>query len=72
MTDNVRGSHFRQDGLTVSHLEELLRKGLTTGHIAEALGSVPAPAQGQGGGAPAASTPAAPAASTPAPASQQK
>lgn len=64
MTDKPN-SQVAQFGLSVAHLQgELLKKGMTVGHLAQALsGGTP---QGQSGNGPATSTPAA--GNTPAPA----
>lgn len=55
MTDKCN-PRFTQDGLTVAHLQGgLLQKGLTVGHLAQALSG--GATQGQSGNTPAASAP---------------
>lgn len=69
MTDKSK-TQVAQFGLSVAHLKgELLTKGLSVGHLAQALGGG-AP-QAASGNAPATSTPAAGNASVPAAAAQK-
>lgn len=42
----VLDSTFAMDGLTTTHLKEVLQKGLTTSHLQQALASSPANNQG--------------------------